>query len=140
VITGGYGGVMEGASRGAREAGGRAIGVTCSIFVGRPPNPYLTDNVPSGDLFERSRSLIALSRAFVVLPGGAGTLSELALLFALDRAGCLGSRQVILLGSYWEPLMRLLAENRMLEPPQLRRLERAATPEEAVARLGERSA
>jgi len=139
VVTGGYGGVMEGASRGAREAGGTATGVVCDVFPGRAPNGFLTDVAPTADLFERTRELVRLSRGFVVLGGRAGTLAELAFLWALHRAGCLDGRPVLLLtdsdGGPWNALMRCLERNRLLDPPQLAATDVVRTPDEAVRRL-----
>jgi len=141
VVTGGYGGVMEGASRGAREAGGRTIGVSTEIFDPRAPNPYLSEVVRTRDLYERTRELVDRSDAFVVLPGKAGTLAELAWLWALERAGCLHERPVVLLGASWKPLVDLLERDKMLEPQQIRRTHLARTAEAAmswlVARLDE---
>lgn len=135
VVTGGYGGVMEGASRGAREAGGRAIGVTCEVFRERRPNLYLNEIVPSPDLHERTKRLIELSGGFVVLPGKAGSLAELAMLWALHRAGCLGDRPVILLGAAWAALLQFLEQRDLLEREQLRIARLVHTPEEALAVL-----
>jgi hypothetical protein len=139
VVTGGYAGVMEGASRGAREAGGRTLGITCTTFAARAPNPYLTDEVRADDLHDRTRELIERASGYVVLPGRAGTLAELALLWALDRAGCLRGRPVVLLGTDWRPLIDLLERNEMLESSQIRQTRLARTPEEAVALLGAKS-
>jgi len=135
VVTGGYGGVMESASRGAQDAGGRTLGVTCGIFGDREPNPYLSVRVPTADLFERTRELIERSLGYIVLPGKAGTLAELAWLWALDRAGCLEDRPVVLLGSSWKSLLDLLEREDMLEPRQIRLTRLAATPEAAVQGL-----
>ena len=64
VITGSYGGVMEGASRGAREAGGRTVGVSCEVFAHREPNPYVDEIVPTPDLMLRTRELIDRAAGF----------------------------------------------------------------------------
>jgi len=135
VITGGYGGVMEAASRGAREAGGRAIGVVCTIFDGRRPNDWLSEVIVSSDLHERTRLLIQRACGFVVLPGKAGTLAELAQLWALDRAGCLEARAVVLLGDSWKPVLDLLERDGMLEPSQVKLTRLARSPEEALTLL-----
>ncbi len=135
VVTGGYGGVMEGASRGAAEGGGQAIGVTCEIFGERAPNPFLTETRPSGNLLDRTRDLIDLADGFVVLSGRAGTLAELAQLWALERARCLNGRPVVLLGFHWKPLLHLLGQTEMLEPRQLQITQVVATPDEAMALL-----
>jgi uncharacterized protein (TIGR00730 family) len=132
VVTGGYGGVMEGASRGAREGGGTALGVTCALFEGRRPNAYLTEERRAGDLFERTRILLGLPSGYVVLHGKSGTLAELAFLWALSRAGSLEGRTVVLLGDAWARLLELLSETEMLEQGQ-RAITRVATaPLDAV--------
>jgi uncharacterized protein (TIGR00730 family) len=135
VITGGYGGVMEAASRGAREAGGVAIGVPCGIFEDRSANPWVTDVVAADDLYDRTRELIERAAGYIVLPGKAGTLAELAFLWALRRAGCLDGRPVILLGAVWPSLIELLERKSMLEPDQLRHTHLVETPEQALDAL-----
>ena len=135
VATGGYGGVMEGANRGAREAGGRSIGVTCSIFAKREPNAFLDDVRDTASLHERQRVLIEIARGFVVLPGKSGTLAELTLVWALHRAGSLPRSPVVLLGAGWVHFLRHLVQAGMIEPEQLAITRAAASPEEAVAEL-----
>jgi uncharacterized protein (TIGR00730 family) len=135
VVTGGYGGVMEAASRGAAEAGGDAFGVTCSIFREREPNAYLTGNVETADLHDRTRELVARSDGFVVLPGKSGTLAELAFLWALHRAGCLERRPVVLLGDSWRHVLRHLVRAGILEAPQFDVTRVVDTPEETVDTL-----
>lgn len=132
VVTGGYGGVMEAASLGAREGGAGAFGVLCAWFDARRSNPHLTGSVVEPDLFARTRTLIDRSCAFVVLDGKAGTLAELAFLWALDRAGRLGDRPVILLGDAWSAMVDLLARQGRLDPPQVAITLRANDPDEAV--------
>jgi hypothetical protein len=130
IVTGGYGGVMEGASRGAREAGGGALGVVCSIFGDRRPNPYLSETAHTDDLHERTRTLVEACDAYVVLWGKSGTLAEAALVWALQRAGSLNARPVLLLGDPWERLLRHLVESGMLEGPELRSTRAARAAEE----------
>jgi hypothetical protein len=132
VVTGGYGGVMEAASRGAAEAGGATLGVTCSIFRDREPNPYLAEAVETEDLHDRTRELIRRSDGFVVLSGKSGTLAELSLLWALHRAGCLERRPVVLLGGEWRHLLRHLVRAGILEAAQFDVTRVVDTPEEAL--------
>ncbi len=132
VVTGGYSGVMEGASRGAREAGGIAIGVTTSDFGRGPGNRYLTEERCAPNLFERTRVLIDLSKAYIILPGKAGTFSELAFLWALQRAELLEEKPVLLVGEFWTGLVEELLSRDLLEPAQAAATQYAATPEEAV--------
>jgi uncharacterized protein (TIGR00730 family) len=107
VCNGGYGGTMEASAKGAVEAGGHTIGVTCRIFGGRiQPNQYIKQEVPTFDLHARLTTLTRLAKAYVVLPGGTGTLLELALVWELVNKGLLRpKRPVILLGNHWQPLI-----------------------------------
>jgi uncharacterized protein (TIGR00730 family) len=133
VVTGGYGGVMEAASRGAFEAGAMTLGVTCSIFPSRVPNAFLREELRTSDLFERTRALVEAADAYVVLRGKSGTLAELSLVWALHRAGTLPGRRVVLLGDAWVDLLRHLVRDGMIEPEQLQMTRAAASPEEAAA-------
>jgi uncharacterized protein (TIGR00730 family) len=132
VVNGGYGGVMEGASRGAREAGGEAVGVTTS-FAGRgSSNPYLSVEHQEKDLFLRTRRLIELSRAFIILPGKSGTLSELTFLWALNRGGLLPTTRIVLLGDFWEKLLAPFTELGIYESGQRQITRLSRNPEKAV--------
>ncbi len=138
VITGGYTGVMEAASRGAREAGGKTvIGVCCEIFAHRQPNAFLTETVQTPDLHQRSRELIERADGFVLLDGQSGTVSEAGLLWALDRAGCLGDKPIVAVGGTWADLLRYLSADGWLAPPQAARTATAADSSEVVDRLRE---
>jgi hypothetical protein len=138
VVNGGYGGVMEGASRGAREAGGRAIGITTGAFAGRRAgNPYLSEERPEPDLYLRTRRLIEISDAFIILAGKSGTLAELTFLWALHRGGLLPDTRIVLLGAAWRPFLQSLQEWRMIEPEQHEITHLAVTPAEAVERVRE---
>jgi uncharacterized protein (TIGR00730 family) len=115
VVTGGYGGVMEGASRGAQESGGATLGVLTELFSDRNPNRYLSEQLQSPDLYERTRGLIDACDAYVVLPGQTGTLAELAWVWALRRAGCLPLRPVIVLGESWRLLIEMLRHQGVMD-------------------------
>lgn len=102
VVTGGYEGLMEAASRGAVMAGGTAIGVTCKQIGPTKGNKYLSKTIVTDTLYERLQVLIANSSVFIVQRGGIGTLSELFL--ALDVLRKTPARQrptLVLFGSYW---------------------------------------
>lgn len=132
IVTGGYGGVMEAASRGAVESGGTAVGIVSRVFPERAPNRFLTEAVETADLHERTRQLVERADGFVVLPGKSGTLAELFWLFALHRAGCLGLRPVVLVGGAFRPLLRHLAQEGMIEPERFDVARVVDTPEEAL--------
>lgn len=135
VVTGGYGGVMEGASRGAVEAGGAAVGVTCAVFAGREPNRFLTERRETADLVARTGALVDAACGYIVLHGKSGTLAELAFVWALHRAGSLGVRPVVLLGDAWRPFLHHLVRGAMIEDEQLAITRVADGPEEAVMAL-----
>ena len=105
VLTGGYIGVMEAASRGASEAGGHVIGVTCEdIEAWRhvAPNRWVKEERRKKSLIERLQVLVEECDAALALPGGAGTLTEIALLWNLMIVESLPRRPLILIGSGWQ--------------------------------------
>ena len=102
VATGGYGGVMEAASRGAVEHGGKAIGYTVQGWTMREPNKYLSVNRPAADLYDRIRHLIEGSNALVTLGGGIGTLAELALAWNHLFMKLILERPLIAVGDGWK--------------------------------------
>ena len=133
VINGGYGGVMEASARGARQAGSRAIGVTVAAFSHRPEaNAFIDSEFREKDLYDRTRRLIEEAAAFIVLPGRAGTLAEVAFLWALCRAGQLGSKPVVLLGSQWKRLLDHLRDLDVLGEPELKASSVVDDPAAAV--------
>ena len=106
VCNGGYGGTMEAAARGAVEAGGHTIGVTCSAFGRSGANPYIRQEVPTFDLLTRLNTLIRLGRGYVVLPGGTGTLLELSCVWEMTNKSIWKVRRpIVLLGRFWEPVL-----------------------------------
>ena len=110
IANGGYGGTMEAAAKGAREAGGEVIGVTCLAFGRGAANKYISREIVTKSLNERLDKLIELGGAYVVMAGGTGTLLELAMVWELKNKGFLeGWKPVILLGEYWKPLIELMA-------------------------------
>src|SRR5574339_808934 len=105
VLTGGYIGTMEAVSRGAREAGGHVIGVTCEdIEAWRPTraNAWVMEEMRKKTLVERLHTLIHESDAALSLPGGPGTLTEIALMWNLMIVESLHRRPLILIGDGWQ--------------------------------------
>jgi uncharacterized protein (TIGR00725 family) len=140
VATGGYGGVMEAVSRGARSRGGRVLGITApEVFRNRPgANEFLTEEWRASHLTERIHELTDVSVASITLPGSLGTLTELAVAWNLAHVAGLGSataKPVITVGSQWSGLVEHLAAT--LEA-NLDLVTRVDTVEEAVRVLGEK--
>lgn len=100
ICTGGYLGVMEAASRGAREAGGRVFGIVMNQFKGEP-NRYLTDKVASDHFYDRLQNLITRSVGFVALRGGMGTVTEISLVWNKLQTRVLDPRPLVLVGDAW---------------------------------------
>jgi hypothetical protein len=133
VINGGYGGVMEASARGAREAGGRAIGVTTLAFRARGgANPFIDTEHREVDLFDRTRRLIETAAAFIILRGRAGTLAELAFLWALRKAGLLGPKPIVLVGEFWDEVLRQLRRSDLIAGQDLAGTRVVRSPEMAV--------
>ncbi|HZI94324.1 MAG TPA: LOG family protein [Patescibacteria group bacterium] len=134
VVTGGYAGVMEAASRGALEAGGTTLGITTRALspLRAAPNPYLTLHLEEADLFDRTRELIGRSAGYIILPGKAGTLAELTFLWALNRARLLQDRPIVLLGASWRSYLEQVATLALVDRREIEITHVAATPEEAV--------
>jgi len=105
VLTGGYIGTMEAVSRGAHEAGGHVIGVTCDdieAWRSVKPNPWVKEERRKKTLIERLRVLVEECDAALVLPGGAGTLTEVALMWNLMIVESRHRSPLILIGSGWQ--------------------------------------
>ena len=105
VMSGGYGGSMAAVSRGAAEAGGQVIGVTCALFDPLAPNQWLHEEVKAPDLLARLACLMERGDGYVALRGGIGTLSEVTLAWSLLQTRSLKDRPLVLLGADWQALM-----------------------------------
>src|SRR6059058_870387 len=106
VMTGGGPGIMEAANRGAREAGGRSVGCTIELPSEQPTNVYLDRCVRMHYFFARKTLLVKYSYAFVVMPGGAGTLDELFEALTLIQTGKIKNFPIVIMGTeYWRELI-----------------------------------
>ncbi len=105
VMNGGYMGTMEASARGAKESGGRAIGVTSAEFARLEPNAYLDEEDKREDLFARIRTMYQRADAFIVLKGSMGTLAELTLVWNLAKIDTRLRKPIILLGAHWQRVL-----------------------------------
>jgi uncharacterized protein (TIGR00730 family) len=138
ICTGGYLGIMEAASRGAREVGGRVFGIVMNQFKSEP-NRYLTDKVASDHFYERLQNLIMRSVGFVALRGGLGTVSEISLVWNKLQTGVLENRPLVLIGDCWQEVVRCWQENLVVSDADVALLDFAANAEEATRIIVEKS-
>jgi uncharacterized protein (TIGR00730 family) len=116
VMTGGGPGIMEAANRGAKDAGGRSIGVNVVLPEEQRPNPYVDKVVTFRYFFVRKVMLVKYSYAFVALPGGYGTLDEIFEAATLIQTGKIKDFAIVLVGrEYWEPLIELVRDRLLVE-------------------------
>ena len=106
VITGGGPGIMEAGNRGAAEAGGKSVGMNIHLPFEQKPNPYANINIEYNYFFIRKVMFVKYAMAYVVLPGGFGTLDELFEALTLIQTRRIKSFPVILMGSeFWQGII-----------------------------------
>lgn len=143
VCTGGGGGIMEAANRGAAEAGGSTIGLNIGLPHEQRPNPYITPGLgfEFHYFFMRKLWFAHLAKAMVVFPGGFGTLDELWEILTLSQTRKLDRDIfIILYGSdYWKEILNMeaLVRHGMIAPEDLRLFRYADDPDTALAMLQE---
>jgi uncharacterized protein (TIGR00730 family) len=138
VITGGGPGIMEAANRGALEGGGLSIGCNIELPFEQGSNAYLTRSLNFKFFFVRKTMFVKYAMAFIVFPGGFGTLDELFEALTLIQTGKVKHFPVILFGSdYWSGLTdwltKTVAAERKVDPSDLRLFRVTDDPAEAAA-------
>ena len=109
VCSGGYGGVMEAVSRGAKEGCGKVYGVTAEFFA-RGANSWVDVEVRKKTWEERLFELIRLGDGFVACKGGTGTLVELAVVWEMLNKSVIGAKPCAVLGEFWQPILDRVRE------------------------------
>jgi uncharacterized protein (TIGR00730 family) len=109
VCSGGYGGVMEGVSRGAKEAGGSTLAVTAKFFRARA-NRWVEEEIRVNTWQERLFELVKRGAGYVVCRGGTGTLVELAVVWEMLNKGAMAKKPLVVLGNFWQPVIERVRE------------------------------
>lgn len=140
VMSGGYHGTMEAVSRGAKEGGGRVLGITSSIFDGRRlgANAWVDEEISKGDYLSRLQHLITENDGCIALAGSVGTLTEVFATWSLLQVGVLNPKPLILVGDRWKRTLRTLVHESFIPESGLSTIHAVSTPEEAVQVLIER--
>lgn len=146
VCSGGYGGTMEAASRGAKEAGGKTYGVTAEFF-GRKVNEWIDVEIKKKTWEERLFELVRLADGFVACKGGTGTLVELAVVWEMLNKSVMARKPIAVLGDFWQPILERVREveqgpgsssaSRVWGEANGNLVHTSATPEEAASYLAE---
>lgn len=146
ICNGGYGGLMEASARGARECGGHTIGVTCDVWTSTA-NRWIAEEVRTATFMERLLTLIERGDSYIVLPGGTGTLAELALVWEMMNKSALcravgGPKPLLVMTPYWRPVIDCLKQEAELalhssriNMPAMEIVTMVHTVDEAVARV-----
>ena len=136
VMTGGGPGIMEAANKGAYESGGRSIGCNIKLPFEQEPNPYMHKWITMDHFFVRKVLLLKYSYAFVVMPGGWGTMDELFETLTLVQTGIIDNFPVVLIGTdYYRPLMdylQFMVEQQTISNSDLRFVKLTDSVEEAM--------
>lgn len=136
VVTGGGPGIMEAANRGAKDVNGRSIGCNIRLPMEQQPNPYVDEFVEFDHFFVRKVMLVRLSQAFIVMPGGFGTLDEAFEALTLMQTEKIESFPVIVMGKgFWDKLREfidVMVEQQTISPEDIELFTYAETPVEAL--------
>ena len=140
VITGGGPGVMEAANKGAAEAGGQSVGMNIRLPLEQKPNPYANISIDYKYFFTRKVMFVKYAMAYVVMPGGFGTLDELFEALTLLQTKRIKAFPVILMGSeYWKGLIdwlkKTMLRNNKISAADLELFQVIDDPEEAVKHI-----
>jgi len=138
VQTGGYSGIMAAASQGANEAGGHVIGVTSAQieqFRPTPANQWVIEEIKCQSLRDRLLYLVDNCDGVIVMPGGIGTLSELALVWSFVQVGEITPVPIIAVGGLWQRTMAAFIDDDYIRNDHKKLVTVVHTANEAVAAI-----
>lgn len=142
VMTGGGPGIMEAANRGARDGEGLSLGCNIELPMEQFPNPYLDRYIDFNYFFVRKVMLVKYSDAFIVMPGGFGTLDEIFETVVLIQTGKIEKFPIIIMGrKFWEPMQEFIDKSLIaggtISPEDMDLIHVTDDPDEAVAIIAE---
>jgi len=117
ICSGGFQGIMDAVSKGAHDAGTKAIGVTVNLYNAKP-SKYLSEEIVCATLFNRLENLINKGDAYIILPGGTGTLLELSLVWEYFNKGITTLKPFACVGEMWNKLSKIIDERMEFEKRQ----------------------
>lgn len=141
VATGGYSGTMAAVSQGAHEAGGHVVGVTSTrieSFRTMGANEWVLEEIRFETLRDRLLHLVTNNDGMIALPGGIGTLSEVALAWSFLQVAEIETRPLVLLGDIWRETIQTFYRPEYIAPRHMEMIRFAGTPEEAIAHILQR--
>ena len=111
ILTGGFGGVMEAGLKGAYNSDVKRIGVTSKFQknLNLIPNLYINEEFETGDYLNRMTYMLNRADAYLVFPGGTGTLLELSAAWALKERGMLADKPLIVIGEQWQEVIQIMS-------------------------------
>jgi len=142
VVDGGGPGVMEAATRGAKSAGGKVIGVTlypkdAPNFEGRDPGNELDEEIKTETYVERTLTLMKEGQVYIVFNGASGTMSEFAMAWGLARIYFGHHKPIILYGGFWHKIMKALRNNLMVRPEEAQVYKIVTSPKDVLKAIKE---
>jgi uncharacterized protein (TIGR00730 family) len=137
VNTGGYNGIMEAVSRGVKDNGGNAVGITLNYLKSKPNN-FLHSTISCNTLFERITKLIELGDAYIILQGGTGTLLELAVVWEFLNKGLMNDKPVACHSLMWKEIGTILNKQLVKEGRDINRISFFEEIEEMVEFISDR--
>lgn len=140
VVDGGGTGVMRAATEGAKQGGGKVIGVTFypedeMNYEGRDPNNLFDEEIKTENYVERTLALMHEGQVYVIFNGGTGTISEFGMAWGLAKLYFGHHKPLILYGKFWENIIAAFKENMLLRPEELEVYKIVDSPQEMLAAI-----
>lgn len=137
IVDGGGTGAMRAATIGAKQAGGKVIGITfypqdAMNYEGRDPKNLFDKEIRCANYVERTLTLMEQGQAYVIFNGGTGTISEFGMAWGLARLYFGHHKPLILYGKFWEDIMEAFKKNMLLRPEELQVYKIVSSPQEVL--------